>query len=369
MKPEVKEAVEATVLEPSTAPTDIQLWGVYGPDCFPTVFACKLKDYPDAHRAIWGYSVYEGEPGYRTLGVDVDKGSVWPRDRNLRLFRYRQQAFDYIASLFPEPDALSPPSALDGEGVVERLEEAAQRVLDFCFKQERSRPLVSIPRSTEDVDALLAEAAATIRTQAAALQSAKADARVWHNALDTACVILGVQASGSPGEMLSAIRAHDEARSARATEAERQRDEARAGERNMAEHVGRIAAEANDAFEAAESLDEFWEACGYPGNRGTLTPAEQVASIIRERDEAEARALTAEARLTEAEEALKPFASISAVLDEFNQPEGEAVDDDDLIVLAHGDGTLPEHADLCAGDFCRAARALSAHNSKEERGG
>lgn len=94
----------------------------------------------------------------------------------------------------------------------------------------------------------------------------------------------------------------------RVERAERERDEARAGERNMAEHARRVADDANEAFAAAEALDEFWEACGYPGNRGRLAPAEQVASIIRERDEAEKIAQAAETKLATLTEALEAVA-------------------------------------------------------------
>lgn len=83
-----------------------------------------------------------------------------------------------------------------------------------------------------------------------------------------------------------------------------ERDDARRGEVSMAQHVQHVAAEANDAFAAADSLDEFWEACGYPGNKGTLTPAEQVASIIREREAAESRAQAREDKLKTAVGAL-----------------------------------------------------------------
>lgn len=90
----------------------------------------------------------------------------------------------------------------------------------------------------------------------------------------------------------------------RVERAERERDEARAGERNMAEHARRVADEANEAFAAAEALDEFWAASGYAGNRGHMTPAEQVSSIIRERDSSDDRAQAAETKLATLTEAL-----------------------------------------------------------------
>ncbi len=110
----------------------------------------------------------------------------------------------------------------------------------------------------------------------------------------------------------------------RATEAERQRDEARAGERNMAEHARRVADEANEAFAAAAALDEFWEACGYPSNRGTLTPAEQVSSINRERDEAVARAERAEKALGEARNTLDRILGMSRMTREQFMGQGPA---------------------------------------------
>lgn len=84
----------------SAAPADVTLWGVYGSDCFPTVFACRLKDYDHnlPPRAIWGFSIYEGKPGFRTLGV----GREWADEHRLRLFSTREDAFAYIADLFAQ---------------------------------------------------------------------------------------------------------------------------------------------------------------------------------------------------------------------------------------------------------------------------
>lgn len=92
----------------ATAPIGETLWGVYGPDCFPTVFACRLKDYPGAGRAIWGFSVYRRQRGFRTLGTGKD----WAEKNGLRLFLTRAAAFSHIASLFPPP----PSDHVGGEG-------------------------------------------------------------------------------------------------------------------------------------------------------------------------------------------------------------------------------------------------------------
>lgn len=92
----------------ATAPIGETLWGVYGPDCFPTVFACRLRDYPGAGRAIWGFSVYRRQRGFRTLGTGKD----WAEKNGLRLFLTRAGAFNHIASLFPPP----PSDHVGGEG-------------------------------------------------------------------------------------------------------------------------------------------------------------------------------------------------------------------------------------------------------------
>lgn len=80
-----------------TAPVGVQLWGVYGPECFPTVFACKMLDYPSGMRAIWGFSIYRRQPGYRTLGQNKE----WAEKNGLRLFASQQEAFAHIAGYFP----------------------------------------------------------------------------------------------------------------------------------------------------------------------------------------------------------------------------------------------------------------------------
>lgn len=68
------------------------LWCVYGPDCFPSVLLCKLSDKagPQYSPSIWGYSIYKGVAGFRTLGryletwmeEDANEGAVfWDEKR------------------------------------------------------------------------------------------------------------------------------------------------------------------------------------------------------------------------------------------------------------------------------------------------
>lgn len=64
------------------------LWCVYGiSKWWPQLLLCKLLPYTQDHRplpvghqapivCIWGYSVWKGRPGFRTLGVDVEKWIV-----------------------------------------------------------------------------------------------------------------------------------------------------------------------------------------------------------------------------------------------------------------------------------------------------
>lgn len=50
---------------------DTPLWVVYGHDCFPTMFCCKVLNHASCGLTIWGYSVYRRQPGFRTLGQDL----------------------------------------------------------------------------------------------------------------------------------------------------------------------------------------------------------------------------------------------------------------------------------------------------------
>jgi len=51
---------------------NIPLWCVYGSKCAPQFMCCRLKQDPfDGRVTIWGFSVYNGVPGFRTLGRDL----------------------------------------------------------------------------------------------------------------------------------------------------------------------------------------------------------------------------------------------------------------------------------------------------------
>lgn len=47
---------------------NMPLWCVMGPKCFPTLFCCRIST-KTGKPVVWGYSVYEDQPGFRTLGI------------------------------------------------------------------------------------------------------------------------------------------------------------------------------------------------------------------------------------------------------------------------------------------------------------
>ena len=53
------------------------LWCVFGPESFPTLFCCVIRENVGAP-VIWGYSVYRRKPGFRTLGQELD---AWLAER------------------------------------------------------------------------------------------------------------------------------------------------------------------------------------------------------------------------------------------------------------------------------------------------
>ena len=166
----------------------------------------------------------------------------------------------------------------------------------------------STPAAHEEAEALVSVKDAE-RALLSALSSERERAADYKQAFETADRLLGnAQARADQAEFLLALALEcartkaareaamfdlADAAEARAQAAERERDEARWGERNLSEHARKVAHEANKAFGVVEDMEEFWDACGHPSNRGHLTPAEQVSSIIRERDAAEARAQAA----------------------------------------------------------------------------
>jgi hypothetical protein len=75
---------------------DTPLWIVYGPDCFPHLLLAKVR----SDLTIWGWSIWRRQPGFRTLGMNLQ---TWiDREENPRFFLNRADAFARLAELIPE---------------------------------------------------------------------------------------------------------------------------------------------------------------------------------------------------------------------------------------------------------------------------
>ena len=87
------------------------LWAVYGYDFTPSLMCCKLLAYTADHHllpvgangatvVIWGYSVYRGKPGFRTLGQDVEKWCIARSDEpRPRFFESQDLALEEMRKL------------------------------------------------------------------------------------------------------------------------------------------------------------------------------------------------------------------------------------------------------------------------------
>ena len=47
------------------------LWAVYGRKSYPQIFACRLSLKGGGTPTIWGYSEWQHEPAFRTIGQDL----------------------------------------------------------------------------------------------------------------------------------------------------------------------------------------------------------------------------------------------------------------------------------------------------------
>lgn len=68
------------------------LWCVYGPDCFPSLICCRIKD-----GNIWGYSVWKRQPGFRTLGISLE---AFAKERETpRFYAAQADALERLAKI------------------------------------------------------------------------------------------------------------------------------------------------------------------------------------------------------------------------------------------------------------------------------
>jgi hypothetical protein len=81
------------------------VWCVYGDKCALRLLCCKLQAYTEDHRllptgtpgaivCIWGYSVYNGIPGFRTLGQNIE---TW--QRGAEFYAEQGHAIDRLRAL------------------------------------------------------------------------------------------------------------------------------------------------------------------------------------------------------------------------------------------------------------------------------
>jgi len=94
---------------------------------------------------------------------------------------------------------------------------------------------------------------------------------------------------------------------ARRRELERERDEAIKDRDAQAQHVLKVAAEAQDGFAALEEIDACWDQYGHKNNRAHLTLSEQIASTLRELEDMSENYGNAEGELKLAEERIAEF--------------------------------------------------------------
>jgi len=90
-------------LNKNDLPLNTPLFCVYGPKCFPSIFSCIIRNYKTTN--IWGYSVYQRKPGFRTLGLSLE--IFLAARENPVFFANKEDAFEYLSKLItPRKEAL-----------------------------------------------------------------------------------------------------------------------------------------------------------------------------------------------------------------------------------------------------------------------
>jgi hypothetical protein len=86
-------------------PTDpknhgIALWCIFGSNGWPCMICCKIIEQ-GGKCYVWGYSVWQGEPGFRTLGVEVTR---WAKDNGAFFYDNQTGALQVICKLTQPKD-------------------------------------------------------------------------------------------------------------------------------------------------------------------------------------------------------------------------------------------------------------------------
>lgn len=71
------------------------LWFVYGSEFYPQMLCAKLSDTAGG-LAIWGYSVWQRQPGFRTIGMNF---STWNVYSMCFVFDQQQDALDFLKTI------------------------------------------------------------------------------------------------------------------------------------------------------------------------------------------------------------------------------------------------------------------------------
>jgi len=87
---------ELTLKQVGTKFLNNKLWCVYGPKSFPTLICCMVIPHIGYGPLLWGYSVWEYEPGFRTLGVNLFD---WAKENDAHFFATQSDAIAVIRRL------------------------------------------------------------------------------------------------------------------------------------------------------------------------------------------------------------------------------------------------------------------------------
>lgn len=90
---------EKKEIDPTKTLLETPMWVVYGPSCFPTLFCCMVNNPQRAGLTIWGYSVWKRQPGFRTLGVNLQEWRDRPEVKPARFFATQDDALQYLGKI------------------------------------------------------------------------------------------------------------------------------------------------------------------------------------------------------------------------------------------------------------------------------
>jgi hypothetical protein len=76
---------------------NVPLYCIFGTKYSPQIMLCKISNNGGPYTCIWGYSKWEGEWGFRTLGIEL---KTWlNKNKMVEFFDSKEFAFDYLNKL------------------------------------------------------------------------------------------------------------------------------------------------------------------------------------------------------------------------------------------------------------------------------